>query len=344
MVKNERYKYMVATRCMTYNHAPYIEETLQGFVLQETTFPVVYIVMDDASIDGEQEVLRKWTAKNLQPESAFWKQMPYGELVVSSLKEKPMSLFVVVLLNENHYQKKQIIRKFDYIKEWLDDAKYYAICEGDDYWTEPHKLQMQVEFMEAHPDYVLCHTDFNLTTGKARNHNAPQTPDDIYFPLSVKKDLEIGTLTTLTRATVVNHLPKLWVGKGWPMGDLQNWIELSHEGKFKRFPIVTANYRILPHSASHGSMEKEIRFISAIREVKMFYAGYYGVELENDGYSPAYYVDLIKIAFKHQKQELAEKYKKEAIEKKMTSRRMWFYYYATKIPPFGHALRKYLGR
>ena len=59
------YKYMVCTQCMTFNHKSFIEETLRGFAMQQTTFPVVSVVTDDASTDGEPELLRTWAADNL---------------------------------------------------------------------------------------------------------------------------------------------------------------------------------------------------------------------------------------------------------------------------------------
>lgn len=342
-----QYKYKVATQCMTYNQKPYIEDTLNGFIIQQTSFPVVYVVVDDASNDGESVLLREWAKINLDFDDKLFactKDMPYGDLLYAKLKNNSNAIFVILLLNDNHYQTGRNNIKLDYIREWTGQSEYYAICEGDDYWVDPQKLQKQVDFMDQHQDYVLCHTDFNLTTGRARNHSVIQSNDDNYFPQSLLGNLGIGTLTTLFRSEAYKRIPKLWENANWPMGDMQMWIELSREGKFKFFPYVTAHYRILPQSASHGTMEKEIRFVAAIREVRLFYSDYYGVELENKGYSPAFYAAMIKIAFKHQNKNLAKKYKKEATEKKMASLRMWLYYFATMIPPFGYALRKYLGR
>ena len=62
-MENTEYKYLVSVRCMTYNHAPYILDALNGFVMQKTTFPYVVQVVDDASTDGEQEVIRKYVAE-----------------------------------------------------------------------------------------------------------------------------------------------------------------------------------------------------------------------------------------------------------------------------------------
>ena len=54
----QNYKYMVVTKCMTYNQSKFICDTLKGFEMQATTFPVVYCIVDDASTDGEQGLLQ----------------------------------------------------------------------------------------------------------------------------------------------------------------------------------------------------------------------------------------------------------------------------------------------
>ena len=160
---NKTYKYMVAVRCMTYNHAPYIEDALRGFSMQETAFPVVFIVIDDASTDGEPEVLRKWALSNLEEDggnASQWKRMSYGELLLGTCKGKKNLLFALLLLAENHVQSGRKWQRFEYMAEWNDNAKYLATCEGDDYWTAPDKLQRQVEFLEKHQEYSFCVHNF----------------------------------------------------------------------------------------------------------------------------------------------------------------------------------------
>jgi len=342
----ERYRYMVALQCMTYNHASYIEETLQGFAMQETSFPVVYLVVDDASTDGEQEFLKNWAEDHLQADNGrpLWEQVSYGSLAQARLKEKSQLNFVILLLKENHHQAGRHYQKLNYIAEWLNDSKYHAICEGDDFWISPEKLALQVDFLEKHPEYVMCHTDFDLTTGNYRNHKIYQSPDDYYFPQSILGDLGIGTLTTLYRADVYDRLPQLWRVNGWPMGDHPLWIELSHEGKIKFLRQVTARYRLLPDSASHGNLEKELCFLDAIKEVREYYARYYNVSMPPDGLSRRYFIDTMRAAFRHKNPVVAKQYKNLAKEKKMTSGKMWVYYYATVISPLGGFLRKFLKR
>lgn len=151
--------YMVATRCWVYNHENFINDALQGFALQETSFPTVYLIVDDASTDGSQDVIKHWVGEYLDLSEtgfAYQKKMPYGTLFFARNREKPNSHFVVLLLEENHYQTGRGAQKFQYISEWSENAKYHALCEGDDYWTDPEKLQKQVMYLESHPDYTLC--------------------------------------------------------------------------------------------------------------------------------------------------------------------------------------------
>lgn len=119
---------------MVYNHAPYLRKCLDGFVMQKTDFRFEAIVHDDASTDGSAAIIKEYAEK-------------YPDLI------KP------IYETENQYSKKDgSLRK---IMDAACRGKYIAICEGDDYWIDPLKLQKQVNFLEENPDYGLVHTYFN---------------------------------------------------------------------------------------------------------------------------------------------------------------------------------------
>lgn len=334
------YKYMVAIRCFTYNQKQFIGKTIEGFVIQQVTFPTVTIIVDDASTDGEAELLHQWVDDNLfsEDDTSVWEERPYGRLAVANYKKNKKQSFVVLLLYENQYRNGNA--KIEYIREWLDNSKYHALCEGDDYWTNPQKLQMQVDFLESDPDYVMCHTDFNLSDGSYRNHDVFQKPDDDYFEINVRSGIDIGTLTVLYRTEVYNNIPKQWVGKGWPMGDYPMWIEMSHEGKLKYLPIVTACYRVMPESASHGTFEKEIRFANAAVEVRRFYANYYGVKLARDGYTQSYFISVMKKSYKHHRPKEAKVFFKQSKAYGLLNNKIRIFYWATCFKPLGWMLKK----
>ena len=126
---------LVTIRCTVYNHEPYLRQCLDGFVMQQTTFPFEAIVHDDASTDGSADIIREYAEK-------------YPDII------KP------IYETENQYSKGKVPEIM--IAATHPDSKYIATCEGDDYWTDPHKLQIQVDFLESHPDYYLtCHA-FNF--------------------------------------------------------------------------------------------------------------------------------------------------------------------------------------
>lgn len=120
---------LVTIRCTVYNHEPFLRQCLDGFVMQETTFPFEAIVHDDASTDGSAAIIREYAEK-------------YPHII------KP------IYETENQYRKNTIGKIMDAAMHPM--SKYIALCEGDDYWTDPLKLQKQVDFLETHLDYSLC--------------------------------------------------------------------------------------------------------------------------------------------------------------------------------------------
>lgn len=146
-------EFKLCVSCMTFNQSRYIEDAMRGFVMQKTDFPYMAAVVDDASTDGEQEVIKCFLEKEFDMVSAVQDETEDYVRVVAKHKTNVNCTFVVILLKYNHYKKKD---KTPYFKEWRDNAKYIALCEGDDYWTHPLKLQRQVDFLEEHEEYSLC--------------------------------------------------------------------------------------------------------------------------------------------------------------------------------------------
>ena len=121
---------LVSICCLTYNHARFIRKCLDGFLMQQTDFPIEILIHDDCSTDGTIEIIQEYTAK-------------YPELIFPLYEE------------ENQYSRGGA-GKMDLYNYRRARGKYIAYCEGDDYWTDPLKLQNQVDFMEANPEYSVC--------------------------------------------------------------------------------------------------------------------------------------------------------------------------------------------
>ena len=138
---------MVTVICLAYNHGPYIRDALEGFVRQKTSFPFEVIVHDDASTDCTPEIIREYAAR-------------YPGII------RP------VLQTENQHSKGiPISRAFLFP---LVRGRYVALCEGDDYWTDPLKLSRQVEALEAHPGVDICaHKVLKTKNGAPHGYEGP---------------------------------------------------------------------------------------------------------------------------------------------------------------------------
>ena len=136
----------VTVYCLAFNHAQYIEKTLQGFLMQEVDFPFHVIIHDDASTDGTQEIIRKYVS------------------------QRP-DLFTAILQEENQYSKQLDIYK-THIAPRIR-TEYVCICEGDDYWADPQKLKLQYTYMQAHPECSMCTHNTQRITSEGESLNDP---------------------------------------------------------------------------------------------------------------------------------------------------------------------------
>ena len=149
-------KILVSIHCATFNQKKYIRQCINGFVIQKTNFPFLAIVIDDASTDNEQEVLWDFINEELDASSIQRDETTDYIRVVAQHKTNLNCNFVFYFLKYNHYSIKKTKRP--YLEGWDISSKYITSCEGDDYWTDEHKLQKMIGFLESHPKYVLaCH-------------------------------------------------------------------------------------------------------------------------------------------------------------------------------------------
>lgn len=138
--------------CKTYNQAEFITDAMNGFLVQETTFPYVCLIIDDASTDGEQDVIRNFLNRECLMDKAEYHDHKLAEIVIARHKTNLNCTFAVYFLKENLYNTD---KKRPLVEEWSSHCKYEALCEGDDYWTDPDKLQKQVDYLESHDDVSM---------------------------------------------------------------------------------------------------------------------------------------------------------------------------------------------
>lgn len=154
-------KFKVCCRCFTFNQAKFITDTMNGFTMQQTSFPFVCTIVDDASTDGEQEVIKQYVDENFdwsEKGVSYTKGTDYAHILYAQHKTNKNCYFAVLFLKENHYSIKK--PKYPYLKEWDDEVEYIAMCEGDDYWIMPDKLQVQYDMILKAPNAMMVYTDY----------------------------------------------------------------------------------------------------------------------------------------------------------------------------------------
>lgn len=272
---------IVSISCITYNHEKYIRDAIEGFLMQKTTFPVEILIHDDASTDQTASIVKEYEEK-------------YPQLIKS------------IYQTENQYSKRD--GTIGRLQRGRARGKYYATCEGDDYWTDPYKLQKQVDFLEANPEYGMIHSNFTTSDGKRISINS-YPKNDQYLTGFLSGNISIGTLTVLYRKELYESLPKYYQEKKFRMGDLPLWIEFANVSKIKYLPDKMAMYRVLENSASHSpNIENAIDFRKSSLEVKLFYIEKFELyELKKQALK-SFYSGVVKLSYEKQNKEYAEKY------------------------------------
>ena len=284
---------MVLIRCFTYNHEAYIEDALKGFVMQKTNFPFVAVVVDDASTDGTADIIRKY-------------EKEYPDIIKG------------IYLKENHYSQKK--KKAPYIQPWRDRCKYEALCEGDDYWIDPLKLQKQVDFLEKNPEYVLSYTNRIVVNENKKRilSNNPSGRSGNIFKYLLFNGNPITTASTCFKIKdfqKANEILKKEDIKGLSMGDFPLWISMTQLGKFHYLNDKTVAYRILKKSASHSDdYMKVVKFSQDELNIKkkLYYA--FTGKMADYIFEKEYYKVLIRKMAKY-KWEIFYNYYNEGIMK-----------------------------
>lgn len=172
---------LVSISCITYNHAPFIRQCLDGFLMQQCNFPIEIFINDDCSTDGTTEIIREYAEK--YPDKIF-----------------------PIFHEENQYSKGVRCMSQTFIFPRVR-GKYIALCEGDDYWTDPLKLQKQVDFLESHPDYSMCFHKAKVIAQDGREYidYFSKLEEREYKPEEILSRWIIPTASILFRSSV--HVP-----------------------------------------------------------------------------------------------------------------------------------------
>lgn len=212
---------LVSIRCSVYNHEPYLRQCLDGFVMQKTNFAFEAIVHDDASTDKSADIIREYAAK-------------YPNII------KP------IYETENQYSKHDGSKRRIMNAAINESAKYIAFCEGDDYWTDPLKLQRQFDFMEANPEYSMCFHNamIHYQDGRVKDRIFAELEERDYLPAELYEKWLVPTASIFTRKdTYLQQQPKL-NNPNFLYGDNPLIISLAYAGKVHCINEIMSVYRI----------------------------------------------------------------------------------------------------
>jgi hypothetical protein len=244
---------LVSIYMLTYNHERYIGDAIASVVSQHCDFPFELIVGEDCSRDSTGEIVRSWQAK-------------HPELIRVLTAERNVGG------HANAARCRAAIR-----------GQFMAICEGDDYWQNPNKLQMQVAAMSASPDVTLCHTEFDRRIGFRIKHNrhaslgrSHPTTGDVYADLL--REWTVMTASAMYRMDVVREfLRSGFYETRWPFGDYNLALYASLKGKVAYLPVSTATWRRVGGSASNSGPEKALAMHLAAIECRRRYMRAYPI-------------------------------------------------------------------
>lgn len=250
---------LVSISCMTYNHEKYIKDAIEGFLMQKVNFDYEILIGEDCSTDNTRQIVEKYVEK-------------YPDKIRIITSEK------------NVGSKKNVLRVHKEAK-----GKYIAVCEGDDYWTDPLKLQKQVDYMENHPDCSLCYHAAmvvradNRVTGKIlrpSKENGICSIEDIFRWVA-----PLPTASTIYPKRLMDNPPEFY--KKAPVGDYPLAIELSTRGYVYYIDEVMSAYRV----GVKGSWTDRMKFTKLKIE---FFDGILWMLKEFDSYSKYKYSQIVE--------------------------------------------------
>lgn len=297
---------LVSVKMITYNHAPYIAQAIEGVLHQKTTFPFELLIGEDCSTDGTREIVFDYE-----------KKYPNVIKVITSDKN--------VGMKKNGYRISKASR-----------GKYIAFCEGDDYWHRPGKMQKQVNYLESHPECGLVHSDYDrylVRSGRTIknfnrvNDNKPPKNLDSCSILRGGKYLYILTCTVMLRkdlfSLVVDSDPVLYQSERFLIGDTQLWAEIAHKSKTHYMDESLSTYNVLPVSASKSSdIYKQLKFGKSVAEMCLYLVQKYDLpESEYEYHLKKWYNCALPLAFYERDKNIAiiaqNKYKYFSLKNKL---------------------------
>lgn len=227
---------VVSVCCITYNHAKYIRQCLDGIIAQKTSFKYEIIINDDCSTDGTTEIVKRYADE-------------YPELIRPIFHE------------ENQWSKgtKRILATFVFPKA---RGKYIALCEGDDYWIDPLKLQKQVDFLNNHQDVSMVFHSAKVVQddGTIKAPKFGKVENRLYTEKDFVAAWTIPTASMVFRNTVLSY--KIKEPEKILNGDIFLVEQCAHTGKVFGISDEMSVYRVHDGGVTYDKRLKFSRMMS----------------------------------------------------------------------------------
>lgn len=223
---------LVSISCITFNHAPFIRECLDGFLMQKTNFEFEILIHDDASTDGTKEIILEYASK-------------YPQIIFPLLQ------------TENQYRKglRGMMARFNFPRS---KGKYIALCEGDDFWSDDLKLQKQVNFLEENSDFSMCFHNSNRIYEIEeinKNYNVVENKDYSIDELFLR--WIAPTSSIVFKKEVVSKISEVALDKRILNGDLIIVLSSFDFGKVRGFREFMSSYRIHENGVSQKRLKED---------------------------------------------------------------------------------------
>lgn len=241
-------KHKLLTVCLvTYNHEKYIEQCLESILLQQTDFDFAIHVGEEDGSDATREIVEEYTRK-------------YPDLI-KLFKWDKKDKILVDGMSTGRYNFKETFKS--------TSSKYVAYCDGDDYWTDPLKLQKQVDFLENHPDFAICFHDVDIFD-QERQMVLPNTSTRKVDHTTDISDLASGNYIHAASIVMRNdfNFPD-WFDKVY-LGDWALYMLQVKNRKIKRLNQVMAVYRVHA-SGLWAKQDQKIRILHTIETMETIY-------------------------------------------------------------------------
>jgi glycosyltransferase involved in cell wall biosynthesis len=249
---------LVSVHMLAYRHERFLAEAIEGVIAQVCDFPIELIIAEDCSPDGTLVIALDY-------------QRRYPHLIR------------VITGDRNVGMHANAARSIPAAR-----GKYIALCEGDDYWHHPHKLQMQIGLMTAHPDMTFCHTDFDRKTRfrtrrcRHKNHPSKWLAHGAAYE-SLLHEWSVMTATTVFRSDILALFAHTeFANPRWPFGDYNLLLFSSLHGIAGYIDTSTATFRKRRGSAGNNGHSAHLEMKLAAQECVDLFLAKHPVDAAND--------------------------------------------------------------